>query len=1253
MWSLLNWRILDGWPLRLIAQMLDTNKPPDGQTSYSLAIALASGREEVVSLLLCLGANINAPSGKYGTPLAAAAYFGDKVTVSVLLDRGADIDVVSGEYGTALATAAYRGNWGTVSLLLKLGADPNVVGGRHGTALATAAYRGNREIVLLLLGRGADVNKVGGEHRTVLATAAHGGNRDIVSMLQDRGAGKVSGEYGTALAMAASEGKMDTLSRLLDLGVDINIMGGKYGTALATAAYNGKEDTVSLLLDRGADVNMVGGKYGTALATAAHGGNRDIVSMLQDRGVDKVTALRTAASEGDIKTLSLLLDLGVDINIVCGKYGTALATAAYNGKEDTVSLLLDRGADVNMVGGKYGTALATAIYYEKQDTVSLLLDRGADVNKVGGEYGTALATAAFCGNRETVLLLLDRGADVNMVDCKYGTALAAAAFCGNRETVLLLLDRGADVNMVGGTYGTALATAAYHGNREIVLLLLGRGADINKVGGEFGTALATFAFFGDREIVLQLLGRGADVNLVGGKYGTALATAVFRGDINNVSLLLNRGADPNMVGGKYGTALATAACLGNREIVLLLLGRGANVNLVGGKYGTALATFAFFGDREIVLQLLGRGADVNLVGGKYGTALATAASAGRTEIMSQLLKHGADVMCVGGKQHVDPINNSISWPPFPMPYTGPHHYSGTLSSSFILPNKCCGRGNLTPEQADVPCPKLEEGVLWRSLAALVGLHEDITLAKHQWISYDLCYFVAHDFDFGLAYAAARVAWKHFNEDSMDADLIQQRRRQWHENLRMLDEERLKVIEIDYSSSRQELITSPYSIMPRRLWDLKSNRVVDFQMLHAAAQSTTEMLPPFWAVSHSWTNDMSPVWTTINQHQWPVPLPKSISLDYLRSELLTLGAEYVWLDVVCLRQRGGVDSLEQLRQQEWKLDVPAIGNIYRAAKKIVRYFNGLGIRFSNDGWDDPRHWLQRAWTLQEIAAENTTINGGIPRDRSDERQVFLNSQGTVSGNTIKFRSVLRPVIRLSAQVDSEEGCEIYELAREMAKRHATQPLDKLSGLFYLLRTTKLPCYDEQKDSEVIWRQCFHLLPLERKAEILSEFPYRGSDEQWFPTWSQVLDWPTRDPEYEHTRQILPKLVGDTLGESLFIGNLWMVPDVILSETNYEGEYRVEIGGMRFGFYSPYISQKSIDIQDPPVFTLATMSIGHAHNWVVCKAVEKRVGKNVGVDGVSEVSVLKKVSVLRTDSCSELLVGTQNGVSLLQRVDCLFI
>ena len=1289
--------------LLLLDQGADINGVGVGKYGTALAAGASSGNTDIMLLLLERGANINMVMGEYGTALAAAASSGKMHIVSLLLDRGADINKLGGKYGTVLAAAAYYGHTNMVMLLLERGADIDMVMGEYGTALAAASHSGNTDTVSLLLDRGSNINMaVGGRYGTALAAAAFRGNMHIVLLLLDRGANinMVSGRYGTALATAAVSGNMHMVSLLLDRGADINMVtGGDYGTALATAVSCEDKHMVSLLLKRGANINMiVGGKYGTALAVAVYR-RKYMVSLLLDRGADVNlvisggygTALTAAANRGDMDIMSLLLRRGADINMG-GEYGTVLAAAAYRGDTDTVSLLLYQEVEIN----KYGAALAAAAHQGKKDTLSLLLDRGADVNMVVGEYGTVLAGAAFHGNKDTVSLLLYRGANINMVvGGEYGSALAAAAYRGDTDIVLLLLYQGADINLVGGEYGSALAAAACSGGMGMVSLLLDRGADINMVGGEYGSALAAAAFHGNKDTVPLLLDRGADIDKVGGVYGTALAAAIFRGNMKTMSLLLDRGADINTAVGanNYGTALAVAALRGYRGAVSLLLDRGADINMVGGGYGTALGAAVFKRRKDMVTLLVGRGADINLVSGESGTALGQAIHEGSTEIALLLLELGADVMRVGGSYpttfgvypsaldvaHLDgsntdpalvaqletavreqsgglisrpeigtrigtPVDDVVSRPPFPMPYprvpcANLHNKGTSLQSPTNIPStQFRADSNITPEQADVPCQELNEETLWSSLVELAGLHEDIAQAKYPWIQSDVRYFVACNYDLGLAYAAVRVAWSHFKH-SADSRTICIQRSQWHKRARLLGEARSKAIKVDYSSSsqpRQELIISPYSIMPRRLWDLKSNRVVDFRMLHAA-QSSIEIAPTFWAVTHSWTSDMSPVWTSINQHQWPVPLPKDINLETLRSELLTFGAEYVWIDVLCLRQQSKVDYLEQLRQEEWKLDVPTIGNIYRAAKNIVRYFNGLGVRFSNEGWGSSRHWLQRAWTLQEIADENATINGGIPRDRG---KIFLDSQGEVSGKIIKLRSALRPVIQLAAQVDSQHGCDLYELAQEMSRRNATQLVDKLAGLFYLLRTTKLPCYDEKKTSEDIWGQCFHLLPSEQKTEILLNFPYRGSDEQWFPTWAQVLDWPVRDPEYDHKRsQISQKLITTTAGEvSLFISDIWTLPDAILSESDNAGQYEVKIGNLLFGFYQPYLSQRPINIQDP-VFTLAIANLGQAYNWVVCKALDRPLAK---------FKVLKKVGVIRTDSSSELLVGR-----LLQKRDCFFV
>ena len=1264
--------VKDQWSLKEIATLLEGETPTTKALNVALYEAVCQERKDLVLLLLDRGADIDMVAGHYGTALAAGAYCGNTEIVSLLLDRGADINILGSSYGTPLTMAAFHGRTDIVSLLLDRGADIDMVAGNYGTALTTAVFFGWTGIVSLVLDRGANINMVGGEYGTALAAAAYLGRIEMVPLLLDRGADidMVGGQYGTALAAASYQGKMETVSLMLDRGAHINMVFGGYGTALAAAACNGGTDIVLLLLDRGADIDMVGGQYGTALVRAVREQNTDIVSLLLDRGadIDKMggqhgTALVAAAYYRKIDFVSLLLDRGANIDMVVGgEYGTALTMAVSLRGADIVSLLLDRGANINMVSGKFGTALAVAAYHAKTDIVTMLLDRGANIDMVGvGKYGSALASAAACyWSTDTATILLDRGAEINMVvSSKYGTVLATAACHGGTDMVSLLLDRGANINMiVSGKYGTALAAAACHEAMHTVSLLLDRGASINKVGaGEYGTALAAAACHGGTDMVSLLLDGGAHINMVvAGEYGTAVAAAAFLGRIDTVSLLLERGADIDMMGGQYETALGAAVFKCRKDMVSLLVDRGADINLVSGESGTVLGQAICKGSTDMALFLLELGADVMSVGGSYSTPSGMYPSA---LDIAHLDGSNTDPTLVAqlqtaiGTRIGPPVDDVISRPPFPMPYTRTvcvnyHKEKGTLPNlQLIIRSEFCSGGKITPEQADVPCQLLGEEALCHSLAALAGVQEN---PGHQWIQNDVRYFVACNyFDFGLAYAAARVAWKHFNEHSSKDISIHRGR--WHKHAQVLDEARLKAIQMDSDGQvQQELIISPYSIMPRRLWDLRSNRVIDFRMLHAA-QPTIKTTPKFWAVTHGWTSDMSPVWTSINQHQWPVPLPKDISLEYLRSELLTLGAEYVWIDVLCLRQQGGVSSLEQLRQEEWKLDVPTIGNIYRTATNIVRYFNGLGVRFSNEDWDSPRHWLQRAWTLQEIAAETTTINGGIPRDQ-DRVKVFLDSPGEYSGKVIKLRSALRPVIQLAAQVDSKHGCEVYELAREMSRRHATQPVDKLSGLFYLLRTTKLPCYDEKKTSEDIWRQCFHLLPPQKKAEVLLNFPYRGSDEQWFPTWAQVIDWPVRDPEYDHTRSQIPlDLIKTTSGEApLFISNIWAIPDAVLKESDYPGVYEVKIGGLLFGFYQPYLSQKPMSIHDHPVFTLVTPDLGHAYNWVVCKPIDRGqwAGTSIKMGVVAEFKVLKKVGVVRTDSSSELSVG-----GLIQKIDCLFV
>jgi len=533
--------------------------------------------------------------------------------------------------------------------------------------------------------------------------------------------------------------------------------------------------------------------------------------------------------------------------------------------------------------------------------------------------------------------------------------------------------------------------------------------------------------------------------------------------------------------------------------------------------------------------------------------------------------------------------------------------------------------------------------------------------------------VNQGYDLGLAYAAARVAWKHFNDAGFN---ITVHRDQWLAKARHIDEVREGSIYTD--DTGQGLIKSPYGIMPRRIWDLKSNRVVEFRMLHSevlARQYPHGVIdlekappPPFWAITHSWTNDMSPVNTSINWYQWPTPLPRGLDLEHgVRRELLNKGSEYVWLDVLCLRQHSTTN--DNIKVNEWKLDVPTIGNIYRAAVGIARYFNGLGQAFSATGWDDPRHWLCRAWTLQEIRSEITTYNAGISCKTSTSGRrahIIMNTESRVGGGVTTLRQALHPIIKLAAQVDSSSGCSVYELVRQMAKRHATQPTDKVAGLFYLLRTTQLPTYDAGISDGDAWARCFHVLPFQRKIEILFDFPY-GADApgpgcQWFPTWRQLMEWPERDPTYDHTvaicRHASLQLAQPQKSEHLFVSDIWTISDVYFSKRNEgdENQIDIDIGDEVFGFYYPYVDQRPIELSASRRYTLVTTYPDHSYNWVVCESLGKRDETCTTLGGVvkmAEVESLRKLGVLRTDSSSEFVLGRGRKDSMLKRINALFV
>ncbi|KAK0465754.1 hypothetical protein IW261DRAFT_1574824 [Armillaria novae-zelandiae] len=102
------------------------------------------------------------------------------------------------------------------------------------------------------------------------------------------------------------------------------------------------------------------------------------------------------------------------------------------------------------------------------------------------------------------------------------------------------------------------------------------------------------------------------------------------------------------------------------------------------------------------------------------------------------------------------------------------------------------------------------------------------------------------------------------------------------------------------------------VPPWQVWDLYANWVVPSWVTHT-----------LWAISHAWVDEKGhmDVMTCTNGCEWQVHMPKDANLDLIWIEMLNLGADYVWLDVLYLQQEGGQN--EHLCLDKWKLDVPTV------------------------------------------------------------------------------------------------------------------------------------------------------------------------------------------------------------------------------------------------------------------------------------------------------------------------------------------
>lgn len=566
--------------------------------------------------------------------------------------------------------------------------------------------------------------------------------------------------------------------------------------------------------------------------------------------------------------------------------------------------------------------------------------------------------------------------------------------------------------------------------------------------------------------------------------------------------------------------------------------------------------------------------------------------------------------------------------------------------------------------------------------------------------------IRNGLDFGTLYAIARVKWSvimchqckgrpaignarwktancitkecEYRGKELNCNCPQDKTRQWKQAL------------YEPQISEGTIMHATY-VPPRRLWDLKGNRVIPFygtvsklcQWCFENAHSTlgTKEGPrvihndktrdpshqtfeqDYWAVSHSWTNDMQLVDTPVNSHQWPVPIPRGAELEVIRKELRVCGADYCWLDVTCLRQPH-VESrdpmLEELRLKEWRVDVPTIGNIYRNATGVLRYFNGLGLSYDErvEIWNDSRHWSNRAWTLQEMRPEEEMVNAGFTAGKRFSLQRFLRtSQGTRT-----LREMLKPLLEIGLAIHSPAGCSIIDLAKHMCKRFATNPVDKIAGINYLIWPKgwdfHLPVYSPSTHIEDAWLRCVQSMRRDLKVELLFLFPNPRSNTTthktkveltWVPAWCQMEEF-TGDVWTDfQLRAISADVYPNSLHPLVVPTVLWgldqplgiLVFDdcsCLTSSTEVDiGEvYNIMLGirGLSdtvfttFQFYASHLPAEIVSSK----LVLLCLSLEVNLPWVICASTTRADARHASLDIPSHYHrflALEKLAVLRTD------------------------
>lgn len=221
--------------------------------------AIEANELDMVRVLLNGGADVEERHNDEdeSLPLSFAACKGYNEIVSLLLDHGADIEGKDKYDCTAVANVAPTEHISTMRLLLERGADSRARAVSGYNALAVAVSSKRIEMVKLLLQNGTHGPQPKQQANDAFFWACNSGNMDMIKLFLEYGCDPARDGLATgqlAIHAAATSGNVDLVDFFLQQdGIELDSRDSFMRTPLFHAAWKGKVQIVKHLLSKGAD----------------------------------------------------------------------------------------------------------------------------------------------------------------------------------------------------------------------------------------------------------------------------------------------------------------------------------------------------------------------------------------------------------------------------------------------------------------------------------------------------------------------------------------------------------------------------------------------------------------------------------------------------------------------------------------------------------------------------------------------------------------------------------------------------------------------------------------------------------------------------------------------------------------------------------------------------------------------------------------------------------------------------------------